>query len=93
MNKSEYAEEKALVERSRQLVMRRLSMRRVPMGCERCDYVMRCATRAPGRAVLCELDDETAMVTLPEPPEESDWERCAEENAEYYLRVHVVGAE
>lgn len=85
--------DKVALAQSRRLITKRLSMHRVPMGCERCDYVMRCVTRAPGRAVLCELDDETAMVKLPEPPEESDWEKCVEDNAEYYLRVHVAGSE
>jgi hypothetical protein len=90
MTKSQYALEKAMVERSRQIVMHKLSIHRVPMGCERCDYVERCATRAPGRAVLCELDDDEAMVTLPEPGL-ADYEKCVEENASYYLQVHVLG--
>ena len=42
--------------------------------------------------MVCELDDDTAMIALPEPGL-ADYEKCVEENAEYYLRVHFLGIE
>jgi hypothetical protein len=83
--------DKLALEKSRLLITGRLDMPRLPFDCKRCRYEIRCASLAPSRPVLCELSDDACGVTLPEPKAE-DYEKCTEENAEYYLKVHVLGA-
>jgi len=84
--------EKVNTARSRAIITHRLDVKRVPFDCDRCAHKIRCASLSPGRAVVCELDDDTAMIALPEPGL-ADYEKCVEENAEYYLRVHFLGIE
>ena len=60
-------------------------------SCDKCMHLEQCSKLAPAQQVLCELSDEELGLTLPDPKEE-DYERCTEENASYYLQVHVVGA-
>jgi len=86
--------EKEATAKARGIIMARLDMHRVPFDCKRCEYEIRCASLAPARAVLCELSDEELGLPLVSPRDgdgESS-ENYAEENASYYLQVHVVGA-
>jgi len=60
-------------------------------SCQKCAQLAQCRKLAPAQPVLCELSDEELGLTLPEPKEE-DYERCTEENATFYLQVHVLSA-
>jgi len=66
--KGYYQIEQAAVASSRKLIVERLG--KVPGGCDTCelDIAKRCASLAPGEAVLCELSDEDANVA-------SEWRR------------------
>lgn len=81
--------DRQILANSRRTIMARLDMPRLPFDCARCRFELRCATLAPSRPVVCELPDEACGVTLPN-PRIGDWERCTEEFADYYLRVHVL---
>ncbi len=89
---SEY--DKLALAKSRQMIMKRLDMHRVPFDCDRCRYGVHCASLAPSRPVLCELSDEAIGLPLVSARDGDGecHENYAEENAEYYLRVHVLGA-
>lgn len=86
--------DKLALAQSRQKIMTRLDMHRVPFDCKRCRYEIRCASLAPSRPVVCELSDEdTGLPLMSERDGDGESrENYAEENAEFYLQVHVLSA-
>jgi len=83
------AREKANTAKARGLLAQRGMV--FASSCGKCAQIKACRRLAPALPVLCELSDDELGLPLPEPGE-SDWEKCAEENATYYLQVHVIGA-
>lgn len=86
--------DKLTLAQSRRKIMTRLDMHRVPFDCKRCRYEIRCASLAPSRPVVCELSDDEVglpLVSWRDGDGESR-ENYAEENADYYLQVHVLSA-
>jgi len=86
--------EKANTAKARGIIMARLDTHRVPFDCKRCEYEIRCTSLAPARAVLCELSDDDIGLPLvsPRDGDGESRESQVEENATYYLTVHVIGA-
>jgi len=86
--------DKVALAQLRGIIMARLDTHRVPFDCKRCEYEIRCTSLAPSRAVLCELSDEEIGLPLvsPRDGDGESRESQVEENATYYLQVHVLSA-
>ena len=94
MTTAQSIREKAATTKSRAIIMARLDMPRLPFDCKRCEYEIRCTSLSPSRAVLCELSDEEIGLPLvsPRDGDGESRESQVEENATFYLQVHVLSA-
>ena len=84
--------EKAATEKARGLLAQRGLV--FASSCDKCTQLAQCRKLAPAQPVLCELSDDELGLTLVSPRDEDGESREShvEENATYYLTVHVIGA-